>query len=216
MDREPRKSRTPSHAGHGRSPESPAKAAGCARGFSMAAAVLGSVLVLTGCTTISDMAESAKCAVQDWTRPKEASQVHLDRQKSVFIALPADAQSPCASYVGSGDCVAHAMARAFARRGIPVEVAKKRLTNDEAVSLAARTNSGYVVLPVITRWEQRNTWLGQPSRLALWVSVIETASGKVVVAEPVKSCSIQPVSFTVESPETLLERPLSRYVNNLY
>ncbi len=97
-----------------------------------------------------------------------------------------------------------------------MEVAKKRLTNNEAVSWAARMNSGYVVLPVITRWEQQNTWLGAPSRLALWVSVIETATGKVVMAEPVKSSSVQPLSFTIESPEALLEKPLSRYVSSLY
>jgi hypothetical protein len=46
--------------------------------------------------------------------------------------------------------------------------------------------------------------------------VIDTASGKVVMAEPVKSSSIQPLSFTIESPEALLEKPLSRYVSSLY
>ncbi len=215
-NRDPRMSPTSSRVGHRWSPERPTKAAGSSRAFSRAAVVLAIVITLTSCTTIGDMAESAKSAFQSWMKPELTPHVHLDRQKSVLIAMPADAESPSARYVGSGQSVAHAMAQAFARRGIPVEVAKKRLTNDEAVSWATRTNSGYVVLPVITRWEQQNAWFGAPSRLALWVSVIETTTGKVVMAEPVKSYSIQPLSFTIESPEALLEKPLSRYVSNLY
>ena len=216
MNTDPRIRGTSTQVGHGCSPEGPAKAAGHFRRLSKAGVVLGIVVTLTSCATVGDMAESAKSVVQGWVKPEEIPQAHLDRQKSVLVALPADAESLAARYVGSGQAVARAVAEAFARRGIPVEVAKKRLTNDEAVSWAGRTNSGYVVLPVITRWEQQNTWLGVPSRLALWVSVVETATGKVVMSEPVKSCSIQPLSFTIESPEALLEKPLSRYVSSLY
>jgi hypothetical protein len=160
--------------------------------------VFGLVVILAGCATV------------------RASRVHLDRQKSVLVALPADAESPSYRYLGSGQSVAHAVAEAFAGRGISVEVAKKPLTNDEAMAFAARTNAGYVVLPLITHWEQRNEWLALPSRLALWVSVIDTATGKVVMAGAVKSRSIPPLAFTIESPEALLEKPLSRYVSNLY
>ena len=216
MRRDPKMSRPSSRVRPGSSVGSRSKAAWCSRAFREVAVVLLVIVALATCTSVSDMAESAKSTVHGWIKPEEIPQAHLDRHKGVFIALPADAESLTSRYVGSGQSVALAVAEAFARQGIPVQVAKKRMANDEALSWAARISSGYVVLPVITRWEQHNTWLGQPSRLALWVTVIETASGKVVMAESVKSCSIEPLSFTVESPEELLERPLSQYVSSLY
>jgi hypothetical protein len=216
MPRDPKMSRPPSSLRRGPSVGSRSKAARHSRALTGAALAFLVIVTLATCATMSDMAGSAKSTVHGWIKPEEIPRAHLDRQKTVFIALPADAETFTDRYVGSGQSVARAVAEAFARQGIPAQVAKNRMTNDEALSFAARTGSGYVVFPAITRWEQCNTWLGRPSRLALHVSVMDTASGKVVMAEPVKSVSFEPVSFTVESPEELLERPLSRYVSSLY
>ncbi len=213
MNRDARISGTLSRITGAWSPESPSKAAGCPQRAAKAVLVLFLAVMLTSCTTVRDMTQTV---VPDWPKPTQTPHVHLDRLKSVFVALPADAETPSARYIGSGQSVARAVVEAFAGRGITVELADKRLTNDEAVAFAAQTNAGYVVLPLITHWEQRNYWFGLPSRLALWVTVIETATGRVVMAEPVKSHSIDLISFTVESPEALLERPLSRYVSTLY
>ncbi len=174
------------------------------------ALVLGLLLAMTSCI-YRHSAESAAKA-----HGKQILHARLDSLKSVLIALPADAESRSSSYIGSGQSVAHAIAEAFVRRGIRVEVAGRQLTNSEALALAAEINAGYVVLTVITDWQQRNEWPGLPNRLALWVNVVETATGQVVEAGPVKSHSIMPLSFTVEAPEALLEQPLARYVRSLY
>jgi len=189
------------------------KAAGCAQLSAKAALVLGHAFTLMGCAAIRDITESV---YPSWAVPAQGPRVSLDRTKSVFVALPADAESPSGRYVGSGQLVGQAVAEAFAGHGIAVEVGKKRLTNDEAMAFAAQINAGYVVLPIITRWEQRNRWLGVPSRLALWVSVVETPTRRVIMAEKVKSWSIEPLAFTIENPGALLEQPLSRYVASLY
>lgn len=178
-----------------------------------AVVIFSLVVMLTGCTTVLDMAKSI---VPDQARSREDSSARLDGLRSVFVALPADGESACATYLGSGQSVAQAVAEAFAKRGITVEVAKKRSTYGEALASAARLHAGYLVLPIITHWEQRNEWLGPPSRLAIRVSVIETATGLMVASESIKSYSVLPLSFTVESPEALLEKPLSHYVSNLY
>ena len=174
---------------------------------------LGLVVMLTGCATIHDMARSLGLERQ---QKAQIPQFHLDRFKSVLVALPPDAETPSVRYVGSGRVVALAVAEAFAGRGVKVEVAETPLTRDEAVAFATRKHAGYVVLPVITHWEQRNAWLGVPSRLALWVSVIEAGTGRLIKDEPVKSHSFEPLSFTVEGPEQLLQKPLAHYVSNLY
>ena len=201
------------HNTNARSSEVRFKAAGCAQLSAKAGLVLGLAVMLMGCAAVRDMTESV---VPSWAMKTPGFRVSLDRTKSVFVALPADAESPSGRYVGSGQLVGQAVAEAFAGRGIAVELGKKRLTNDEAMAFAAQINAGYVVLPSISRWDQRNSWLGVPSRLALWVSVVETPTRRVIMAEQVKSWSIEPLAFTLESPGALLEWPLSKYVGGLY
>ena len=75
--------------------------------------------------------------------------------------------------------------------------------------------AGYAVLPVITWWDQRNKWLGFPSRLAIRIAIIDVATGRVIASKPIESHTLL-ASFSTPDPDSLLAGPLSKYVDTLY
>lgn len=176
------------------------------------------VVLLSGCTAILGVAKPvfdlAKLAGHG--KPASTTQVRLDAQKSVFITVPGDGEFADALYLGSGRAVAQAIAMAFTRRGIPVLVAKGHLTREQALSTAARLDAGYLVLPVITLWNQRNEWLSRPSRLAVRISILDVATGRLIESKPVETRNLTVLAFTISDPESLLEEPIYKYVSALY
>jgi hypothetical protein len=165
---------------------------------------------LGGCAQISHLATML-------TPPPEAPPAPpvMDSQKAVFVDLPEDGGSASLWYVGSGRVVATAIADAFSRRGVPVCVSPRRLANDDVLFAAARAKAGYAVRPVITRWEPRNEWLGNPSRLIIRISVIDVASARIIASSPVESFTFYS-SIATPAADALLAGPLTRYLNTLY
>jgi hypothetical protein len=171
--------------------------------------VISLVLTLSGCTAIFDMAKPRE-------EPAPTAYVRLDARKSVFITIPGDGEFGDLRYVSSGRAVTQAVAAAFTKQGIPVHIAEGRLSYEEALSTATRFEAGYIVVPVITLWDPHNEWLGRSTALAVRVSLVDVATGRVIGSGPVEARNPTVISFTISNPETLLEKPLYEYVSKLY
>jgi hypothetical protein len=140
----------------------------------------------------------------------------LDPRKSVYIALPEDGESGNVAYIGSGRAVAQAIGAAFRKRGIAVHVGEGKMTNEDALAAATRLKAGYMVLSVITLWEQRNKWLGRPSKVAVRVTIADAATGRAIESKSIETRNRTVIAFSIVDPETLLEEPLKDYVSGLY
>ena len=168
------------------------------------------VILFSGCAAILD-----RTAIFHKAKPAPTSLVHLEQGKSVFVAVPGDSTFGGVSYLGSGRTVAEAIARAFSKRGVTVHVAGKQLTDEDAVAAAVQLKAGYVVQAVITRWEHRNGWFGYPDRVAVRITVVDVATGRVIAARSIEKRG-RIVSVTTETPDSLLEDPLCQFANGLY
>lgn len=150
---------------------------------------LTALLTLTACTAEYQIRPSAT--------------VKLDRQRAVFVIVPADGRYADKVYHGSGQTVAQAVASAFAQQSISAQVGQPIRT-------------GYVVTPIITHWEHRATpWSGRPSVMALTLTVSDAETGRPISTTAINGRSASTTLFET-SPEALLVEPLERYVGGLY
>jgi hypothetical protein len=170
------------------------------------------VVLLSGCTTMLQMAKP----LTSQRKPASITQVHLDALKGVLVAVPCDGDFADSRYLRSGQEVAEAIAEAFATQGVPVAIAERQLANEEAILTAARLKAGYLVLPVITHWDQRNEWFTLPSKLAVRISMVDVATGRVIDSKLVETRNLTGLAFIISDPGTLLAKPLHEYVHKLY
>jgi hypothetical protein len=141
----------------------------------------------------------------------------LDRAKPVYVAIPQDGAYGGRPYTGSGQRVAQAIASAFSMHASRVQIADRRAESDASDVEAARAaGAGYVAVPVIAHWEQRNTvWSGMPSRMAIRLTVFDAATGQQITSSAIEGRS-RIMSMTATTPESLLREPLMNYVRGLY
>jgi hypothetical protein len=140
----------------------------------------------------------------------------LDRAKAVYVAIPQDGAYGGRPYSGSGQAVAQAVAAAFSGQANRVRIAERRLESDaDAIAAAKAAGAGYVAIPVIAHWEQRNTaWSGMPSRMAIRLTLFDTESGNLITSSAIEGRS-RIMSMTATNPESLLREPLAQYVRGL-
>lgn len=144
------------------------------------------------------------------------TQVRLDRQQTVFVAIPKDGLYEEKNYPGSGQSVAQAIAGAFSRHAAKVVIASQLFSADQNLSAAQEAKAGYLIVPVITHWEHRATeWSGRPSVMSIRVVILDTKSGKQITAASIDGRS-RIISWTTTSPESLLRAPLENYIDSLY
>jgi hypothetical protein len=141
----------------------------------------------------------------------------LDRAKAVYVAIPQDGAYGGRPYSGSGQIVAQAVASAFSGQANRVHIGERRLESEgEAIAAAKAAGAGYVAIPTIAHWEQRNTaWSGMPSRMAIRLTVLDAESGKQITSSAIEGRS-RIMSMTATTPESLLREPLAQYVRGLY
>jgi len=149
-------------------------------------------------------------------KPTSTTRVRLDPLRAVFVTIPGDGEFASVWCLGSGRAVAQAITAAFAKQGIPVYIAEEQLAYEESLLAAARLKAGYVALSVITLWDQRNEWLGRPSSVAVRVSIVDVATGRVIESKPIVTHNRTQLAFTIVGPETLLEKSLNEYVSKFY
>ena len=164
------------------------------------------VTVVVGCTARYDVANLSG-----------GSTPRLDRAKVVYVAIPQDGAYGSRPYAGSGQSVAQAVAAAFSGLASRVHIAERRAESDaSAVTAAKSIGAGYVAVPVIAHWEQRNTaWSGIPSRMAIRLTIIDAETGNQITSSAIEGRS-RIMSWTATSPDSLLREPVSQYVRELY
>lgn len=142
--------------------------------------------------------------------------IALSKQDSVYIALPADGQYGTAPAAGSGQLVAQVLAGEFSKYARSVQTAPNIAAQADDFGAARRSGCQYLVVPVITHWEQRATaWSGIPSKMALRVTIYDVASGKQLVSDGIQGHSASMTMFST-SPEKLLQAPVAKFVGQLY
>ncbi len=142
--------------------------------------------------------------------------VILSKQAGVYITIPANGQYEATTYPGSGQTVAQILADAFSKFA-PKVILENRTTSGESAFTAAKSvDAQYVVIPMITHWEQRATeWSGIPSKVAIRVTIFDANSQKELTAVSIDGrSSIMTLSST--NPESMLKDPVSKYVSSLY
>ena len=157
------------------------------------------------------------CASQYQIRSLSGSDhaVVLNRRGGVYITVPADGRYQDIHYPGSGQLVAQVLAMEFSKYARTVQTAPSRL-RDDGMSEARRAGSDYLVVPMITHWEQRATeWSGLPSRMGLRITVLDVASGKQLLSEGIVARTSK-VTFTATTPDALLKKPIEKVVKRLY
>ncbi|HWI25351.1 MAG TPA: DUF4823 domain-containing protein [Stellaceae bacterium] len=147
----------------------------------------------------------------------ERAAVHLDKSRSVLVAVPADGAYGNKHYAGSGQSVAQQTAAAFSRHAPRVDTAPAgMLDRTTLLEDARKLGDGYLVVPVISHWERRTTeWSGRPSRAAVGLSVIDVPSGQQVTSSLLESRS-RIMTLTSTSPDSLLRHMIGDYVDSLY
>ena len=166
---------------------------------------------------IVSMITISGCASQYQIRSLSGSgpNVVLNRQSGVYITVPADGRYQDIHYPGSGQLVAQVLAMEFSKFARVVQTAPSQLP-DNGMREARRAGSEYLVVPIITHWEQRATeWSGLPSRMALRITVMDVASGKQLLSEGIVARTSK-VTFTSTTPDELLKKPIEKVVKRLY
>jgi len=168
------------------------------------AAVIG----LGACTSTYDQRETAGT---------ETTSIRLDRNKKVFIAIPADGQYGNRAYAGTGRVVAQKTAAAFSRYASQVEIATAASTNrDELLAAARKVGAGYLVVPTIAHWERRATeWSGIPARVSIGLAIVDVGTGADLRSGLLESRSA-PVTLVRPNPDEMAEHLLDDYVSRLY
>lgn len=157
------------------------------------------------------------CASEYQIQPLSGSQhtMVLNKQGGVYITVPADGKYQDINYPGSGQLIAQALAAEFSKYARTVQTAPSQ-SQDGGLSEARRAGSQYLVVPVITHWEQRATeWSGRPSRMSFRITVFDVASGKQLLSEGIEGRTSK-VRFTSTSPDELLQKPIAEVVDSLY
>lgn len=146
----------------------------------------------------------------------QSNRAALDRSAAVFVAVPKDGVYESTNYPGSGQTVTEAVAAAFSTVAPSVTPGEQVQSLEKDFSAATNAKATYLVVPLITHWEQRATqWSGIPSRMTIRLSVYNVKSKALINATLVEGRS-RIMSFTSTSPESLLRDPLKGYVNKLY
>jgi hypothetical protein len=146
-----------------------------------------------------------------------AAGARLDRAQPVLIAVPEDGRYDTIVYPGSGMSVAHQLAGGFVKYAPRVQVTPDRTTDRTKLLAAAKAgNFGYLVVPTVTRWEQRASgWSKIPSRAGVTLTVVDVASGQDLNTLLLDSQTRVMFVFSTD-PESLLPQMVEDATNRLY
>ena len=140
----------------------------------------------------------------------------INKGAAFYIVTPADGIYGGQPYAGSGQTVAVTVKNSLepytsnALRGPGVS------TLDEAVDAAKTKNCDYVLIPIITHWEDRTTeWSGKADRLAIHVEIYRVTDKTEITNVDISSKSSW---FTLggDHPQDLLKKPIDEFISTLF
>ena len=162
------------------------------------------LLLVTGCADKHQL-----------VRPNTPS-MKLDKEKSVYVAMPKDGFYGVKSYPGSAKSVLSATVKAFSTYSNNVQSGHEYQTFDAALSYAKSKHYSYLIFSKILHWEDRATeWSGKPDKVTLKVDIIDPRTNKVLDSVTINGTS-GIATFGGDHPQDLLTEPLNEFAKSLY
>ncbi|MDB5414028.1 MAG: hypothetical protein JWR10_2363 [Rubritepida sp.] len=157
------------------------------------------LLALSGCVGSHEVRESSLAVGR------------LSRRGTVYIARPEDGRYGSTVYPGSGDAVVSALLAAMLNRVAMVEAAAVVEAPDLALVSARSRGAAYLLLPLISGWEDRATeWSALPDRIEIVLTLQDAESGAIVDRRIISARSTW-WTLGGDRPQDLLPKPISEY-----
>lgn len=139
-----------------------------------------------------------------------------DPTRRFAVAVPSDGRYGETVYSGSGEATARALQRALLARGASAEVVGPTPSQEAAVASARAARADFLLLPVITHWEDRATeWSGLPDRIEVMVSLVDVRTGQLAHRSSITGRSSW-WTFGGDRPQDLLAAPATNYAASLF
>jgi hypothetical protein len=140
----------------------------------------------------------------------------MERRSSVYIVTPRDGNYGDIKYPGSGMSVASAFDTALQRYSDDVVVGGLAETAAVALATAKEKKCVYLIIPKITRWEDRATeWSGKRDKMELFVRIIRVEDGSELRSAEIQGRSSW-ATFGGDHPQDLLKEPVTEFVGSLF
>jgi hypothetical protein len=140
----------------------------------------------------------------------------LDRGVSVYVVTPADGSYGRRSYAGSGEFVSGSFGSALAPYADSVIIGQHQSSTAEVLAAAREKRCVYVVIPEITRWEDRATeWSGIRDKMELFVKILRVEDGAEVASAEIKGRSAW-ATFGGDHPQDLVMAPVKEFIRGLF
>ncbi|MEF1289552.1 DUF4823 domain-containing protein [Vibrio sp. M260118] len=162
------------------------------------------LMMLVGC------ADSHKLNVT-----KTDSNVRLNPNHAVYIALSKDGQYGSHYYSGSGSMVSQTIKGELFATLNNVVIANKPQDYAVALDFARSRKFDYLVYPTILHWEDRATeWSAKADRIKVKMVVVEVKSGLVVKSGIIEGKSGL-ATFGGDKPQDLLPDPTKEFFSSM-
>lgn len=140
------------------------------------------------------------------------SNVQLDPNSAVYIALSHDGQYGNHYYAGSGKMLSQTIKSELVAIMNNVVIAKAPEDYDAALDFASMRKFDYLVYPTILHWEDRATeWSAKPDKVKVKIVVVDVKSGAVVQSGIIDGKS-GIATFGGDKPQDLLPIPIKEFL----
>jgi hypothetical protein len=152
----------------------------------------------------------SETAVSDLQRPS------LRTKSVVYVAIPPDVEFKKDTVIDSGRLTAEAVRQAFARYVSQAYIGRRPETFAEGLRTAKATKADYFVYPAVLHWEDRATeFTMRADRLEIRLSLLDASTDKLL-HEVVLQGRSRLLTDGGDTPEDLLQEPVTRYVSSLF
>lgn len=159
---------------------------------------------------------SACSASYQLVRPDNDPIVKLSPERSFLVISPEGGSYGSRFYQSSGKMTADAVAESFSKYAARVDISEGHKGEVDPRELGRDGGYDYVVVPKITRWEDRATeWSGKPDRITILISVYDVAGGSTVNSAVLHGKS-KWATFGGDHPQDLLPKLLGEYAKSLF
>ncbi len=140
----------------------------------------------------------------------------LDRNKTMYVAVPEDGRYGGTVYTGSGENTAQILVLAFSQYVSRVESGHEYQKFDDALDAARKQGCAYLAVSTILEWEDRRTeWSGIPDRASVKISIVDMENKRTIDSVIIKGKSGL-ATFGGDHPQDLLPKPVGQYAKSLF
>ncbi|WP_199611676.1 DUF4823 domain-containing protein [Flocculibacter collagenilyticus] len=144
------------------------------------------------------------------------SNVRLEPESTVYIALSTDGQYGEHHYTGSAYMVSQTIQAELMVTLNRAVIAQKPETYKSALSSAALNEFEYLVYPTILHWEDRATeWSSKPDKVKVKIAVVDVKTQTIIKSGIIEGKS-GIATFGGDKPQDLLFKPTKQFFANMF